>query len=441
MSLPYEEVLKNTDSDFVTFAEVEDAEASAVLLKKKINDEQEKLDGCKDLIYDTETKIKKIQDFIDTFDIDVVKEKNNESKKLVKTLWELKGLLKAENAELTAMEKSVKRLLEVPCGDSFPTCKFIKDSHRDKSKIEEKRIKVNRLETNLSDLTDSYKKIKKENYEEKIEKYNSIIQKKSELVTKISNNRVEIQSIQNKIENLKKEYETKKRRSEDLKRRFDGQDPESDVSGVSKLLSIKKKDLKINDENRIDKIRDIEGLRLAIENAEKSKKKFNELNTQLKVQDLFIQATSKRGIPVQIINLLLPKINKEISKILKGVVGFTVVLEADLESNAMDVFIDYGDSKRIIELASGMEKMISSLAIRVALINISSLPKSSMLIIDEGFGSLDETNLEACGRLLHSLKKSFKNILVISHIDQIKDIVDNTIDITKLGVDSHVQSI
>jgi exonuclease SbcC len=107
----------------------------------------------------------------------------------------------------------------------------------------------------------------------------------------------------------------------------------------------------------------------------------------------------------------------------------------------MDVFIDYGDSKRIIELASGMEKMISSLAIRVALINVSSLPKSSMLIIDEGFGSLDETNLEACGRLLHSLKKSFKNILVISHIDQIKDIVDNTIDIMKSGVDSRVQSI
>jgi exonuclease SbcC len=123
------------------------------------------------------------------------------------------------------------------------------------------------------------------------------------------------------------------------------------------------------------------------------------------------------------------------------VVGFTVVLEADLESNAMDVFIDYGDSKRIIELASGMEKMISSLAIRVALINVSSLPKSSMLVIDEGFGSLDETNLEACGRLLQSLKKSFKNILVISHIDQIKDIVDHTIDIVKQGVDSHVTNV
>ena len=94
--------------------------------------------------------------------------------------------------------------------------------------------------------------------------------------------------------------------------------------------------------------------------------------------------------------------------------------------------------KRIVELGSGMEKMMASLAIRVALINVSSLPKTSMLMIDEGFGALDETNLEACGKLLQSLKKWFKNILVISHIDAIKDIVDNNIDIIKKGVDSYV---
>ena len=61
-----------------------------------------------------------------------------------------------------------------------------------------------------------------------------------------------------------------------------------------------------------------------------------------------------------------------------------------------------------------------------------------MLIIDEGFGALDETNLEACSKLLESLKKYFKNILVISHIDAIKDIADNTIEIVKKGVDSYV---
>ena len=49
----------------------------------------------------------------------------------------------------------------------------------------------------------------------------------------------------------------------------------------------------------------------------------------------------------------------------------------------MDIYINYGDSRRIIECASGMEKMISSLAIRVALINVSSLPKSDILILDD----------------------------------------------------------
>jgi len=43
--------------------------------------------------------------------------------------------------------------------------------------------------------------------------------------------------------------------------------------------------------------------------------------------------------------------------------------------------------------------------------------------------------------LLHSLKKSFKNIIVISHIDEIKDIVDNSIEIMREGVDSYVQIV
>ena len=104
----------------------------------------------------------------------------------------------------------------------------------------------------------------------------------------------------------------------------------------------------------------------------------------------------------------------------------------------MDVYINYGDSKRIIELASGMEKMMASLAIRVALINVSTLPKTDVLIIDEGFGSLDETNIDNCNRLLESFKKWFKHILIISHVDAVKDVVDNVIDINKKGKDSVV---
>jgi exonuclease SbcC len=134
----------------------------------------------------------------------------------------------------------------------------------------------------------------------------------------------------------------------------------------------------------------------------------------------------------------LPHINNEIANILQDVVGFTVELEADPGSNDMDVYINYGDSRRVIECGSGMEKMMSSLAIRVALINISSLPKSDILVIDEGFGALDEMNVEACNKLLESLKKWFKNILVISHVDAVKDAVDDVLDISRKNKDARV---
>jgi exonuclease SbcC len=85
-----------------------------------------------------------------------------------------------------------------------------------------------------------------------------------------------------------------------------------------------------------------------------------------------------------------------------------------------------------------MEKVIASIAIRVALINISSLPKTDMLIIDEGFGALDEHSVEECSKLLISLKRYFRLLLVITHVDALKDCVDQVIEISRKEKDSFV---
>ena len=162
------ELHQNVKEDFVSLSEVKKSLLLKENLESKIIKKQSSLDGMSDEIFESEQKISKIENFIASFDIDDIKEKHGASKELVKTLWKLEGHFKAENTELTNMEKSVKKLLEVPCGDSFPDCKFIKDSHSDKRKIEEKRLKVNKLQSNVLDLKTSYKKIQKENYEEKI---------------------------------------------------------------------------------------------------------------------------------------------------------------------------------------------------------------------------------------------------------------------------------
>ena len=81
---------------------------------------------------------------------------------------------------------------------------------------------------------------------------------------------------------------------------------------------------------------------------------------------------------------------------------------------------------------------MSAMAIRVALTNVSELSKPDILIIDEGFGSLDAGNIEACTTFLNSLKKWFRCILVISHVDAVKDSVDNVLEISKVGKDAKI---
>jgi hypothetical protein len=51
---------------------------------------------------------------------------------------------------------------------------------------------------------------------------------------------------------------------------------------------------------------------------------------------------------------------------------------------------------------------------------------------------LDEMNVEACNRMLQSLKRWFRVIFVISHVDAVKDAVDNFVEITSNGKDSRV---
>ena len=150
------------------------------------------------------------------------------------------------------------------------------------------------------------------------------------------------------------------------------------------------------------------------------------------------QAFSKNGIPAYVLKNKLPEINAELNNILAGIVSFRIFLETEVGSNSLDVFIEDKDSRRVIELASGMEKMIASLAIRVALISLSSLPKPDIFIIDESFGSLDSSNCAKVIELLHTIKSRFKSILIISHVEEIKEAASNIVTIYDNGTESGV---
>ena len=179
--------------------------------------------------------------------------------------------------------------------------------------------------------------------------------------------------------------------------------------------------------------------------AEKSKKdaydginRLKELEQQYQGFEYYQKAVQRNGVPYHLITKALPQIESEINNILNQIVEFTIVLHTDGKNiNAHIVYDD--DNYWPLELTSGMEKFISSLAIRTSLINVSNLPRPNFIAIDEGFGVLDSENLNSMYRLFDYLKSQFGFILCISHIDAMRDIVDNLVEIQKTNGYSKIQ--
>ena len=176
-----------------------------------------------------------------------------------------------------------------------------------------------------------------------------------------------------------------------------------------------------------------------IQVAEQSKKtaidsieRLAELEKQYKGYEYYLQSIKRDGVPYKLITKALPQIETEVNNILTQVVDFNMILRTDGKN--INGYIIYDDDNYWpLELTSGMEKFISSLAIRTSLINITSLPRPNFLAIDEGFGVLDSENINNMYLLFDYLKSQFGFILCISHIDTMRDVVDKLIEIKKVN--------
>lgn len=370
---------------------------------------------------------------------DIRKEIERSEKTLAKIL-EIENKSKRESSSIQDLEKSVKKLGDVPCGTAFLTCKYIKDSHSDSEILPLKKKAFEEITSSLQDLRDSFSVDDLKLLKEKLEKINNLQAKLPSVKLSYEANVSRITSLESVIESLEKDFQRESKAFQELKAAISV----TLLEGVKKMQSeVKDEESKSNEISKkiLQASQRIGAIGSEITRLKQDFIRIDKLQSDWKVYETILAATGKDGIPLQIIASQLPRINAEIEKVLQGVANFSVELFADESSGDLDIFIDYGDSKRPIELSSGMEKMISSLAIRTALIEVSAIPKPDLFIIDEGFGALDDINLEACARLLISLKRNFKNILVISHVDSIKDIVDNVIEISHDGIDASVRCV
>ena len=338
---------------------------------------------------------------------------------------------------LTVQRRSAEKLALVPCGDAFPSCMYIKDSHHDAHEIPKLEQIITNLEADIERASNELAGVSIDVVRKKLERYQRIVSKADSL-------RRSHDTVNASIDASNVTLEADRLRFDEMKASVEQLELQSDdaVTINQRRIRAELNALEIQvsaiDSRKMQLAGDRGRFNAALERLQIEQSDYETMSRQWRAYELIIAATSKRGVPSQVLRHLIPTINDEIARILHGIVKFTVAFDLPEDSNAMEVYIDYGDDRRLIELASGMEKMVASIAIRVALINISKQPKTDMLIIDEGFSDLDETNIEACGALLRGLTQWFRSIIIITHIDSLKDVVDNVIDIGREGHDAVV---
>ena len=180
-----------------------------------------------------------------------------------------------------------------------------------------------------------------------------------------------------------------------------------------------------------------------------------ELNQQIVRHKTLERAFGKDGVPALLIEQALPQIEQKANDLLDrlsdGQMSIRFVTQAEYKDKkrddlkeTLDIQISDSSGLRDYEMYSGGEAFRVNFAIRLALSEILAQRKGARLqtlVIDEGFGSQDAQGRQRLIEAINLVKHDFAKILVITHLDELKDAFPNRIEIEKTDRGSSVTVI
>jgi len=188
---------------------------------------------------------------------------------------------------------------------------------------------------------------------------------------------------------------------------------------------------------------------LEIKKREKEKQ-LGEASEQEKIYRDLAYAFGKKGVQALLIEMALPEIEAEANRLLARMTDnrMHVKIETQRETKkgdvveTLDIRISDELGMRNYEMFSGGEAFRINFAIRIALSKLLARRAGAplpTLVIDEGFGTQDSTGMEKIKEAINSIQDDFDKILVITHIDELKDAFPTRIDVVKTAEGSTIE--
>ena len=408
----------------------------------------------------------------ESVDIDSIFQKSNN----------LKGRLIGASADVFVIDDNNKVLkkikeaeLELDVLVEFRNTKKEVDNLSQERKVLNEKIKF--AEAKINEIN-SYIGHEKSNYQinKKIDSLQKIINEKIEsknkLHTKIKNLKKKISDHENIIIKYRKETNEKKKISKHLKLLEEFHLLYIDWSQKNifykKWIAVKKKF--DNDLNTLTQDIEKKQIKVALYKKDAEQyleciKAYDDKSVEVNNYQLYVQVMNYNGLPYEMLKTYLPLIESDVNQILHSMVNFSIefrfyneedeidenkqskqskknrVKELATKMGCVDVNICYQNMKpHNVRLASGFERFIIGLAIRMTLCQISLTAKPNFLIIDEGWSCLDSENLGNLNTIMNYIKMQYEHIIIISHLEELKNQADYVINIEKSHGYSYIRS-
>tara|TARA_R100001509_G_scaffold94928_1_gene55069 strand:+ start:43436 stop:46597 length:3162 start_codon:yes stop_codon:yes gene_type:complete len=406
--------------------------------KKKLLSTREEIISLKEQRNKCESDYNDIVSFLSKYDKDSLFKKQKKISQLVSDVSSLDLKLKDENKELTHNNKKIKMLEDHEYDPDCDYCcenPFVKDAYKSKELIPKNKEKILNFKNSISCLKEEISELDPQLIEKTIAGYNKVVDERNRLTNEITNCGLKIEKNDSYVTNLLNDIEKLENELSEYEQNKEAIENLESLNSTLQNLKFSEQDCQIKSEECNNKIlnlyKNVGSLEEKVSNLEVQKQSYEDLRSEYSAYDLYMTCMKPDGIAFEIIRRKLPVINEEIAKILANIVDFEVFFEDD--GKRLDIFIKHASFEpRPLEMGSGAEKTIAAMAIRLSLLSVSSLPKGDIFILDEPGTALDEENMQGFTDILAIIKTYFKKVLLISHLDALKDCVDMQITIDKV---------
>ena len=180
-----------------------------------------------------------------------------------------------------------------------------------------------------------------------------------------------------------------------------------------------------------------------IEKIEKKIKEYYEIKDDILRYEVLSKLMGLDGLQLYILQKSIDKLNTRINDILRNKFG----IENELIINIDDKYnIDMGIKnidnikEELIETFSGMECVIVELCFKLAILEITEMPKSNMLFIDESVSVFDENRIKDINKLFDCIITHYTNVFLITHLNTVKNKMNHVLNITHYEGRSYINN-